>query len=170
MPVHGTSRATANRPYPRIALACLACAMAHAWGVSAPRPAHAAPPAEYEWEQVTLNAPFKARDGAGAITYRGRMWLRHGLRPRAEVRVVRGLVPSRITGRLVGMPEGARLAVCAHVLWNLDISGRLEPDGRFEIWGVPPGSWRIEAYPTHAGWDYRGEAEASAGAHVEIRR
>jgi len=29
----------------------------------------------YRWEQVTLSAPFAPRDGAGALVYKGRMWL-----------------------------------------------------------------------------------------------
>src|SRR5947209_3936876 len=29
----------------------------------------------YEWRQVTAKAAFAPRDGAGALTFRGRMWL-----------------------------------------------------------------------------------------------
>ncbi|VTS02830.1 Kelch repeat-containing protein [Tuwongella immobilis] len=35
----------------------------------------------YEWELVTANAPFAPRDGAGALTYRNRMWLLGGWNP-----------------------------------------------------------------------------------------
>jgi len=35
----------------------------------------------YEWKQVTLNAPFVPRDGAGALTYKGRMYLIGGWNP-----------------------------------------------------------------------------------------
>ena len=35
----------------------------------------------YEWEQITLDAQFAPRDGAGALTYSGRMWLLGGWNP-----------------------------------------------------------------------------------------
>lgn len=37
--------------------------------------------AEYQWEKVTLQAEFAPRDGAGALSYRGRMWLLGGWNP-----------------------------------------------------------------------------------------
>jgi len=36
---------------------------------------------EYEWKQVTAKAPFAPRDGAGALTFHGRMWLIGGWNP-----------------------------------------------------------------------------------------
>lgn len=36
---------------------------------------------EYVWTQVTAEAPFAARDGAGALAFRGRMWLLGGWNP-----------------------------------------------------------------------------------------
>lgn len=39
-----------------------------------------APPA-YEWEQVNLKAPFAPRDGAGAVTFQGKMWFLGGWNP-----------------------------------------------------------------------------------------
>ena len=38
-------------------------------------------PVEYEWQNVTMKAAFAPRDGAGALTYRGRMWLLGGWNP-----------------------------------------------------------------------------------------
>lgn len=35
----------------------------------------------YVWEEVTLKAPFKGRDGAGALVYDGKMWLIGGWNP-----------------------------------------------------------------------------------------
>jgi len=35
----------------------------------------------YEWEPITLKADFAARDGAGALAYKGRMWLLGGWNP-----------------------------------------------------------------------------------------
>lgn len=42
-------------------------------------PAVAAP--RYRWVQVTARAPWAPRDGAGAVTFRGRMWLLGGWNP-----------------------------------------------------------------------------------------
>ena len=41
--------------------------------------------AGYRWAQVTLEAPFAARDGAGALSFRGRMWLLGGWNPKDKV-------------------------------------------------------------------------------------
>ncbi|MFM8290009.1 MAG: hypothetical protein ACKOGA_25240 [Planctomycetaceae bacterium] len=43
-------------------------------------------PPRYRWTQVTLTAPFAPRDGAGALTFRGRMWLLGGWNPGAAHR------------------------------------------------------------------------------------
>jgi hypothetical protein len=39
----------------------------------------------YEWVKVTTTAPFAARDGAGALVYKDRMWLIGGWNPRDKV-------------------------------------------------------------------------------------
>lgn len=39
----------------------------------------------YRWEQVTPQAAFAPRDGAGALTYQGRMWLLGGWNPGDKV-------------------------------------------------------------------------------------
>lgn len=36
---------------------------------------------KYRWEKVTLKAAFAPRDGAGALTYKGKMWLIGGWNP-----------------------------------------------------------------------------------------
>lgn len=36
---------------------------------------------QYRWTKITESAPFAPRDGAGALTYRGRMWLLGGWNP-----------------------------------------------------------------------------------------
>ena len=36
----------------------------------------------YQWQQVTLEAPFAARDGAGLLSFQGRLWLLGGWNPR----------------------------------------------------------------------------------------
>lgn len=36
---------------------------------------------KYEWKKITLTAPFAARDGAGALTYKGRMYFLGGWNP-----------------------------------------------------------------------------------------
>lgn len=40
----------------------------------------------YEWELITLKADFAPRDGAGALTFQGRMWLLGGWNPAASER------------------------------------------------------------------------------------
>jgi len=40
---------------------------------------------EYEWINVTLKAPFAPRDGAGALVFKGRMWLLGGWNPLDKV-------------------------------------------------------------------------------------
>lgn len=41
---------------------------------------------EYEWELVTTNAPWAARDGAGIVSYQGQLWLLGGWNPNPSVR------------------------------------------------------------------------------------
>ena len=54
-------------------------------GMAASTMAHAAQsaskPPEYRWTQVTAKAPFAPRDGAGAVTFRGRMYFLGGWNP-----------------------------------------------------------------------------------------
>ena len=45
----------------------------------------AEPVPTYRWEPVTLKAPFAARDGAGALVYKKRMWLLGGWNPGDKV-------------------------------------------------------------------------------------
>ena len=40
---------------------------------------------EYRWIEVTTSAPFAARDGAGALTFKGKMWLLGGWNPGDKV-------------------------------------------------------------------------------------
>ena len=35
-------------------------------------------PVDYEWVKITMNAAFAPRDGAGALSYKGRMWFLGG--------------------------------------------------------------------------------------------
>jgi hypothetical protein len=41
--------------------------------------------AEYAWREVTTNAAFAGRDGAGALVFKDRMWLLGGWNPRDKV-------------------------------------------------------------------------------------
>jgi len=52
---------------------------------NAPRTAAAAEP-EYEWELITMKAEFAPRDGAGALSYAGKMWFIGGWNPIAAHR------------------------------------------------------------------------------------
>ena len=49
--------------------------------VAGSQPASGLAPAPYRWIPVTLNAPFAARDGAGALVFNNRMWLLGGWNP-----------------------------------------------------------------------------------------
>ena len=66
--MHRTSKSCLSAP-----LACLAfyCAMT----------ASAQEAANYQWLNVTREAPFAPRDGAGALVFEGRMWLLGGWNP-----------------------------------------------------------------------------------------
>lgn len=46
----------------------------------------AARPVDYEWVNVTMDAEFAPRDGAGALSYKGRMWLIGGWNPSKDQR------------------------------------------------------------------------------------
>lgn len=50
-------------------------------GQPASRPAEAAGGGIYQWQLVNARAPFAARDGAGALVFKGRMWLLGGWNP-----------------------------------------------------------------------------------------
>ena len=41
--------------------------------------------AQYRWVNVTMKAPFAPRDGAGALSFKGRMWLLGGWSPKDKV-------------------------------------------------------------------------------------
>ncbi|OYW24204.1 MAG: hypothetical protein B7Z55_02790, partial [Planctomycetales bacterium 12-60-4] len=41
---------------------------------------HAVEP-EYEWELITLQAPWAPRDGAGVLSFQGKIWLLGGWNP-----------------------------------------------------------------------------------------
>ena len=56
-----------------------ACALAALGAVLLPGAARAEP--AYKWIPVLARAPFAPRDGAGALTYRGKMWLIGGWNP-----------------------------------------------------------------------------------------
>ena len=52
------------------------------WSIAAPDQGRAADDTpEYHWVNVTKQAPFAPRDGAGALSHRGRMWLVGGWNP-----------------------------------------------------------------------------------------
>ncbi|MBS0263848.1 MAG: hypothetical protein JSS02_18060, partial [Planctomycetes bacterium] len=56
----------------------------------------------YEWQNVTRQAAFAARDGAGALTFQGRMWLIGGWNPgdkRAFPRICNNEVWSSVDGK-----------------------------------------------------------------------
>jgi hypothetical protein len=101
-------------------------------------------------------------------TEKGLALHRAGLRPGAgEVAVT--LVPAgAVRGRLV-VPAGAtEVEVCGRGP-GLDLWGSLFPDGRFEVWGVPPGARITVVAEGRLGHrSLRAEVPASAGDTLEI--
>lgn len=62
------------------ALTCILAGML--WSTAAPGRIYAADDAsDYQWVNVTKQAQFAPRDGAGALSYQGRMWLIGGWNP-----------------------------------------------------------------------------------------
>lgn len=61
-----------------VSVLLVACLAWHAGGSSAPA---ADPPPEYVWTLVNAKAAFAPRDGAGALSFRDRMWLLGGWNP-----------------------------------------------------------------------------------------
>lgn len=64
----------------------------------------AADPPKYEWELITLKAPFAARDGAGSLSFNGQMWLLGGWNPRTADRV---FFPRICNNEVWSSPDGA---------------------------------------------------------------
>ena len=66
----------------RFFLLCVLLISVEANSVHAGQEAALQPMPDYEWEEVTLHAAFAPRDGAGAVTFKNRMWLIGGWNPR----------------------------------------------------------------------------------------
>ena len=81
-------------------------------------------PVSYEWTKVTLNAEFAPRDGAGALSYKGKMWLIGGWNPIGKYRDTFPLIcnsaslvtalgrasDGRVLVLLIGSPPGPKPA------------------------------------------------------------
>jgi len=85
-------------------------------------------PVEYEWVNVTNSAAFAPRDGAGALTYRGQMWLIGGWNP---IAAHREFFPRICNNEVWTSRDGAR--------WTL----------------VKPNSFRDESFDPSADWEGR---------------
>jgi hypothetical protein len=91
-----------------------------------------------------------------------------GLSPGGEETVARLRPGLTIRGRFT-VPRGAdRYRVHARCE-GLFVTGRVEPDGRFEIRGLTPGRWKV-SLTVHAGRErsWSGGAEVAAGAEATI--
>ncbi|MFO0952347.1 MAG: hypothetical protein U0835_14600 [Isosphaeraceae bacterium] len=81
---------------------------------------------EYRWVQVNGKAPFAPRDGAGALTFRGKMWLIGGWNP----------------GDKAHFPR-----ICSNDVWN-------SADGR--DWAqIKPNTFRDRSFDPTADWEGR---------------
>jgi hypothetical protein len=71
-------------------------------------------PAGYRWECIAANAAFAGRDGAGALTFKGRMWLLGGWNPRDKVNF-----PAVCNSEVWCSTDGAEWTeVCAQAPWE----------------------------------------------------
>lgn len=83
---------------------------------------------DYEWVNVTMNAEFAPRDGAGALSYQGKMWFIGGWNPSAAQRKY--------------FPR-----ICNNEVWN-------SSDGK--SWSlVKPNSFRDQSFDPTADWEGR---------------
>lgn len=89
--------------------------------------ANAEPP-HYEWEQITLDAAFAPRDGAGAVSFAGKMWLLGGWNPGQAHRQFFPLI-------------------CNNEVWS-------SPDGR-EWTLVKPNTFKDRSFDPAADWEGR---------------
>lgn len=88
----------------------------------------AANAAEYEWVQVNAKAEFAPRDGAGALSFKGKLWLIGGWNPSAAHRAF--------------FPR-----ICNNEVWS-------SPDGR--SWTlVKPNSFKDRTFDATADWEGR---------------
>lgn len=112
----------------RVLLACALCAVGGLAGVSAEQPGVRTLEPAYEWKEITREAAFAARDGAGALTFRGRMWLLGGWNPLQEDREF--------------FPR-----ICNNEVWS-------SQDGK--TWSlVKPNTFKDESFDTMTDWEGR---------------
>lgn len=84
--------------------------------------------ADYEWVEVTMNAEFAPRDGAGALSYDGSMWLIGGWNPLAAQKE---FFPRICNNEVWKSKDGAK--------WTL----------------VKPNSFQDQSFDPHADWEGR---------------
>jgi hypothetical protein len=77
---------------------------------------------EYEWEEVTSTAAFAGRDGAGALTYNGEMFLLGGWGPAADY-------PRRTTNEVWKSTDGA---TWTEIKPNTFLDGTFDPNADWE--------------------------------------
>lgn len=85
-------------------------------------------PPSYEWKQITMTAEFAPRDGAGALSFRGRMWLLGGWNP---ILAQRKFFPRICNNEVWSSPAGAR--------WTL----------------VKPNTFKNSSFDTTSDWEGR---------------
>jgi hypothetical protein len=85
-------------------------------------------PPQYEWKQITMTAEFAPRDGAGALSFRGRMWLLGGWNP---ILAQRKFFPRICNNEVWSSPNGAK--------WTL----------------VKPNSFKDSSFDSTADWEGR---------------
>ena len=75
------------------------------------------------------------------------------------------------SGTRLPAPEGAR-DVQVYARWSagegLNLQGRLDGKGGYEIRGVPPGRWKVTAHATQAGAFTSVQGEAAGGQTLDL--
>lgn len=85
-------------------------------------------PVEYEWVKVTMNAQFAPRDGAGALSFQGKMWLIGGWNPNPAQRAFFPLI-------------------CNNEVWN---------SSNGKTWNlIKPNSFKDASFDKKADWEGR---------------
>jgi hypothetical protein len=83
---------------------------------------------EYEWQSVTMTAPWAARDGAGLLSYQGKMWLLGGWNPDPALREFFPLI-------------------CNNEVWSSDDGAK---------WSlVKPNTFKDRSFDTASDWEGR---------------
>ena len=126
----------------------------------APVPPDPGPDEGYQWIEVTANAAFAPRDGAGALVHDGRMWLLGGWNPLDPVHF-----PSVTNSEVWSSVDGATwtLEVLAAPWEGRHVAGYVTFGGRLWVLGGDPnrGHYQRDIWSSANGRDWTREVEVA---------